>query len=79
MKPILILSLFVVASSAEAQGGRQSRDTAVDARIDAMLSTPNNAMHVPQSNRFATTPGLKQQAPGPHGKTPSPPAPGRDR
>ena len=73
MKPILILLMIVLAATAWAQGGRQSRDSGgADARTDSMLGTPNKVTPVPQDNRFSTSPGLEQQAPGPQGKTPSP-------
>jgi hypothetical protein len=54
---ILLISLLnpLAAQSAE--------DDARDARIDAILATPNLVTPVPQSNLIATTPGLEQQAP----------------
>jgi hypothetical protein len=54
---ILLISLPspLAAQSAE--------DHARDARIDAILATPNLATPVPQSNLIATAPGLEQQAP----------------
>ncbi len=79
MKPVLLLLLIVLAAPAAAQGGRQSRGAGADARTDSMLGTPNKVTPVPQTNLFSTSPGLEQQAPGPHGKTPSPPVPDKPR
>jgi hypothetical protein len=42
---------------------QSAEDDARDARIDAILATPNLATPVPQSNLIATAPGLEQQAP----------------
>lgn len=77
MKPLLVLLLaaLVAPSPVGAQGGRDSRDSGADARTDSLLGTPNKVTPVPQTNRFSTSPGLEQQAPGPHGKPPSPSTP----
>jgi hypothetical protein len=84
MKPVLfLLSVAIVAAhQASAQPGRDSRDSGADARTDSMLGTPNKVTPVPQTNRFSTSPGLEQQAPGPQGKPPPPsppPRPGEQR
>lgn len=84
MKPVLfLLSVAIVAAhQAAAQPGRESCDSGADARTDSMLGTPNKVTPVPQTNRFSTSPGLEQQAPGPHGKPPPPsppPRPGEQR
>lgn len=80
MRPILILLLIVLASPASAQGGRGSRDSGgADARTDSILGMPNKVTPVPQDNRFSTSPGLEQQAPGPQGKTPPPAPPAMDK
>jgi hypothetical protein len=42
---------------------QSAEDDARDARIDAILATPNLATPVSQSNLIATAPGLEQQAP----------------
>jgi hypothetical protein len=79
MRPVLVLLMIVLASPAWAQG-RQSRDSSgADARTDAILGTPNKVTPVPQDNRFSTSPGLEQQAPGPQGKMPSPASPTTDK
>lgn len=80
MKPALVLLLIVLASPASAQGGRSPRDSGgADARTDAILGTPNKVTPVPQDNRFSTSPGLEQQAPGPYGKPSPPPATDKPR
>ncbi|WP_147153259.1 hypothetical protein [Reyranella soli] len=84
MKPVLfLLSVAIVAAhQASAQPGREARDSGADARTDSMLGTPNKVTPVPQTNRFSTSPGLEQQAPGAHGKPPPPsppPRPGEQR
>lgn len=70
--PFLLMAALILPSVTWAQGGR---DAGADARTDALLGTPNKATPVPQTNIFSTSPGLEQQAPGPHGKPRSPPAP----
>jgi hypothetical protein len=79
MKRVLSLLLIALASPASAQGGRQPRDAGTDARTDSMLGTPNKVTPVPQDNRFSTSPGLQQQAPGPQGTMPAPPATDKPR
>jgi len=82
MKPVLILLMISLAPTAWAEGGRQSRDSGgAEARTDSILGIPNKLTPVPQDNRFSTSPGLEQQAPGPQGKTrsPSPPNPEKPR
>lgn len=72
---------MVAAGEAAAQSGKSGSDRG-DARRDALLGTANAATPVPQSNRFATTPGLEQQAPGPLGHPTAGrpvPAPGEGR
>lgn len=75
MLPLLMSVALVVPSLAWAQAGRDSRDSGADARTDALLGTPNRVTPVPQTNRFSTSPGLGQQAPGPYSKPPSMPPP----
>ena len=67
--PLLVIASLCAPHAVFAQAGR---DTGADARTDSMLGTPNKVMPVPQTNRFSTSPGLEQQAPGPHGKPPPP-------
>lgn len=63
MSAVLVAGLAAVTSQpAGAQAGRGGTDGS-DVRNDALLGTPNAATPVPQSNRFATTPRLEQQAP----------------
>ena len=69
---LLVASTIVSADRATAQAGRDSRDDAAGARIDSMLGTPNKVTPVPQTNRFSTSPGLEQQAPGSYAKDPPP-------
>ena len=66
MKPILsLMALFLAAANpAAGQAGRDARSDGADARTDALLGTHNKATPVPQTNRFSTSPGLEQQAPG---------------
>jgi hypothetical protein len=78
MKPFLILLAIVLASPAWAQGGRRDSGGA-DARTDSILGTPNKVTPVPQDNRFSTSRGLEQQAPGPQGKTPAPAPPATEK
>ena len=77
MKPVLALLVIVLASSAWAQGNRDSGGG--DARTDSMLGTPNKVTPVPQTNQFSTAPGLEQQAPGPQGKPTSSSPPATDK
>jgi hypothetical protein len=83
MKPILALLALSLATAGQsnAQAGRDSRGDGADARTDALLGTPNKVTPVPQVNRFSTSPGLEQQAPGPYGKDQprGPGAPGAPR
>ena len=51
--------LCAQTASSDAQGDAQ------EARIDAILATPNLVTPVPQTNLFATSPGLEQQASSP--------------
>jgi hypothetical protein len=78
MKPLLILLMIVLAWPAWAQGGRRDSGGG-DARTDSMLGTPNKATPAPQTNQFATSPGLEQQAPGPQGRPTSPPPAATDK
>ena len=59
-----IVSAIVPLDRLAAQG-RDSRDDGAAARTDAILGTPNRTTPVPQTNSFATSPGLEQQAPQP--------------
>jgi len=79
MKPVLVLLLIVLASPAWAQGGKSRDSGGGDARTDAILGTPNKVTPVPQDNRFSTSPGLEQQAPGPRGKQSLPPVTDKPR
>lgn len=66
---LAVLAAGATSQAARGQGGRGGSD-AGEARGDALLGTPNRLTPVPQSNRFATTPGLEQQAPGPAAPAP---------
>jgi hypothetical protein len=59
-----IVSAIVPLDRLGAQG-RDSRDEGAAARTDAILGTPNRTTPVLQTNSFATSPGLEQQAPQP--------------
>lgn len=59
----LAAGLAVAASRQPWAQGRRTGSDGADVRNDALLGTPNAATPVPQSNRFATTPRLEQQAP----------------
>ncbi len=64
---LLVLWPAVAVAGAQQAAAQGSRDGA-DARTDALLGTPNKATPVPQTNRFPTSPGLEQQAPGPQAR-----------
>jgi hypothetical protein len=60
-----IASAIIPLHRLAAQAGRGSRDDGAAARTDAILGTPSLTTPVPQTNSFATSPGLEQQAPQP--------------
>jgi hypothetical protein len=67
-RALLVVALSAAIASIEraaAQSGRDARDDGAAARTDAILGTPNRVTPVPQTNSFATSPGLEQQAPQP--------------
>jgi hypothetical protein len=57
----LSFALLAAATNRLAAQAHDARDDGAAARTDAMLGTPNRTTPVPQTNKFATSPGLEQQ------------------
>ena len=59
--PVLSLATAILATIPLAAQVRDQHEDANSARYDAMFGTPNRYTPSPQTNLFATTPGLEQQ------------------
>src|SRR5580704_14247004 len=59
------ISIYLPSQLSAQTASSDSQGDAQEARIDAILATPNLVTPVPQTNLFATAPGLEQQAPSP--------------
>jgi hypothetical protein len=59
--PILSLAATILATGPLAAQVRDQHEDANSARYDAIFGTPNRYTPSPQTNLFATTPGLEQQ------------------
>ena len=65
---IASLALFLIGflnPGAAQTAGSDAVSDAAEARIDALLATPSLSVPAPQTNLFATAPGLEEQAPAP--------------